>query len=162
MQLPLTWLFVNSFQANETGGSQQTEIEGAKRCFEYLKNAGISVKTFISDRHRGIAKWNRENCSGTNYFFDIWHVAKSISKKLFKASKEAGCEKISLWSREIKRHLYWCATSTKSGFGNLILAKWNSFLRHVANVHDDHPDPLYSKCNHGELEPRDWIQRGKY
>ena len=149
------------FQANETGGSQQTELEGAKRCFAYLKGVGLAVGTFISDRHRGIAKWIRENCNGTTHFFDIWHVAKSVTKKLLKASKETGCDKISLWCRGIKRHLYWCATSTRSGFGDLILAKWRSFLGHVANIHDNHPDPLYKKCNHGDLEPRQWIMRFK-
>lgn len=61
----------------------------------------------------------------------------------------------------IRRHLYWSATSTKPGFGNLILAKWNSFLRHVANKHTNHPDPLYKECNHAELQPRKWIKIGE-
>ena len=79
-------------------------------------------------------------------------MARSITKKLLKASKEKGCEII----------LYWCATSTKQGFGALIVAKWNSFMRHVANKHEDHPDPLYKECNHGDLEPRKWINVGEY
>ena len=41
----------------------------------------------------------------------------------------------------IRSHLYLSATSTKPGFGKLILAKWNSFVRHVGNKHADHPDP---------------------
>lgn len=60
----------------------------------------------------------------------------------------------------IRRHLYWSATSTKPGFGNLILAKWHSFMRHVANRHTDHPDPLYKECCHEELQPRKWIKIG--
>lgn len=60
----------------------------------------------------------------------------------------------------IRRHMYWSATSTKPGFGSLILAKWNSFLRHVANKHADHPDPLYKVCNHGSLPSRKWIKIG--
>lgn len=44
-------------QANETGGSQQTELEGAKRCFSYLQRVGLTIAIFVSDRHRGIAKW---------------------------------------------------------------------------------------------------------
>ena len=33
------------------------ELEGAKRCFSYLKKCGLAINIFISDRHRGIAKW---------------------------------------------------------------------------------------------------------
>lgn len=143
-------------------GSQQTELEGAKICFDYLQRLGLSIAVFVSDRHRGIAKWIRENCVNTKHFFDIWHVASSITKKLLSASKEKGCVVIKDWMKGIRRHLYWCATSTKAAFEEMILAKWNSFMRHVANKHSDHPDPLYKQCHHGDLEPRKWIKIGKH
>ena len=91
----------------------------------------FAIKTFVSDRHRGIAKWIRENQKDTCRFCDIWHVARSVMKKLFKASRENGCELIKDWMKGIKQHIYWCATSTLPGFGSLIKAKWNSFMRHV-------------------------------
>ncbi|KAK3743480.1 hypothetical protein QZH41_013093, partial [Actinostola sp. cb2023] len=147
-------------QANETGSSQQTEIEGAKRCFTFLQQLGLSISTFVSDRHRGIAKWIRESYANTQHYYDIWHVARSISKKLLAASKEKGCGVIKDWMKGIRRHLYWCATSTKAGFQALITAKWKSFICHVANKHTDHPDPLFKQCNHGDLQPRKWIKIG--
>lgn len=135
---------------------------GAKRCFAYLQAAGISVKKFISDRHAGIAKWVRETQGGTKHFFDIWHVARSVTKKMMKAGKEKGCEVILQWIKGVRNHLYWCATSTKEGFKEMILAKWKSFLYHVANRHKGHPNQLYLDCAHGELEtPRAWIKIGK-
>lgn len=127
-----------------------------------MEQAGVPVKTFISDRHRGNAKWIREAKTQTIHYYDIWHVARSLWKKLLKASKEGGCEKISSWMKGIRRHLYWCATSTKPGFGALIVAKWSSFLRHVANIHSDHPNELYKKCHHEPLQDRLWIKRGRY
>ena len=121
----------------------------------------MKVSVFVSDRHRGIAKWIREVCKETTHYYDIWHVARSVTKKLLAASKEKGCEIIKEWSKGIRRHLYWSATSTKPGFSNLTLAKWKSFLRYVANKHSNHPDPLYHKCNHEELPPRKWIKIGE-
>ena len=56
------------------------ELKGAERAFAYLKSVGITVTVFISDRHRGIAKWIRGSQAGTLHFFDIWHIARSISK----------------------------------------------------------------------------------
>jgi len=126
-----------------------------------LADIGLGVSIFVSDRHRSIAKWIRECCPGTKHFYDIWHIARSITKVLLKASKEKGCEAISPWIKPIRNHLYWCATSTKSGFGALISAKWLSFLRHMANKHSNHPDPHYTECNHGDIEPRKWIKIGK-
>ena len=48
------------------------ELEGAKRSFNFLQTAGVAIKVFISDRHRGIAKWIRESQAGCSHFFDIW------------------------------------------------------------------------------------------
>ena len=34
-------------------------------------------------------------------------------------------------------------------------------MRHVANKHQDHPDPLFPECAHeGDIEPRKWIKIG--
>lgn len=138
------------------------ELEGAKRCFQFLERLGLTITVFISDRHRSIAKWIREVCVKTTHYYDIWHVARSVTKKLLQASKQKGCEIIKDWMRGIRRHLYWSATSTKPGFGSLILAKWNSFMCHVSNKHSNHPDPLYKECHHNNLEPRKWIKVGEF
>ena len=62
-----------------------------------------------------MAKWIREAFTHTTYYYDIWHVAKSVRKKLLAASKEKGCEVIVQWMKGIYRYLYWSATSTKPG-----------------------------------------------
>ena len=77
------------------------------------------------------------------------------------ASKKKGCEKIVKWITAVKNHIYWCSTTTKEGFQNLILAKWKSFIRHVAKKHTDHPDPLFQQCAHEEIERRKWIKVGR-
>ena len=138
------------------------ELEGAKRCFSYLQhNAQVKIPVFISDRHSGIGKWIREKQPNTTHFYDIWHVAKTVTKRVLKASKNKGCEVLKDWTKAIKNHLYWCVTSTKQGFVDLIEAKWLSLIRHTSDRHCDHPNELFPVCNHGELEPRDWILPGK-
>ncbi len=139
------------------------ELEGLKRAFVFLKSCTVSIPTFVSDRHSGITKWIREQQPLTKHFFDLWHVAKSIIKRITKAGKENGCEKLLLWIKGIKNHLYWCATSTKAGFGDLILAKWKSFVNHVANKHSNHEEPLFKQCVHQPItEQRNWIKIGTY
>ena len=79
----------------------------------------------------------------TTHYYDICHQAKSMVNKVLKASKEKGCEILAEWSKSIRNHVYWCASSTKPGFSSLIEAKWLSFMRHVNNEHDGHPNASY-------------------
>lgn len=156
--------YLNEFdclqQANQTGSSNSMELAGAKLCFKYLKDSGLQISSFISDRHRGIGKWIRESQTETQHFHDLWHIVKGMSKKVIKISKEKGNEKLQVWLKAIRSHLYWCVLSSKQGYGDIILAKWKSVVRHISNKHVDHPDPLYANCAHGPLEPRDWIKPG--
>ena len=95
----------------------------------------------------------------TFMIFGMW-PRQSQSKSL-KQVKKKGCEILKDWTKSIKNHLYWCVTSTKYGFVELIKAKWLSLIQHVSDRHCDHPIELFPVCNHGELEPRDWILPGK-
>ena len=99
------------------------ELIGLQRCFDSLKGEDVLISTFISDRHRGVAKWIRETFSSVKHFFDIWHVARTITKKLQQAAKEKDCEHINRCISSIRNHLSWCAITTREGFGSMILAK---------------------------------------
>ena len=140
------------------------ELEGARRSFASIQDKDkLDINTFVSDRHHGIAKWMKTEQKETTHFYDIWHKAKSTIKEVNKASKEKGCSVLKEWSKSIRNHLYWCVTSTKPGFTALIEAKWLSFMRHVNNQHDGHPNKLYEKCGHGEItERKKWIKVGKW
>lgn len=159
----ITYIFYFiSCQANQVKSSSDMELKGAQDSFAFLKAAGLAIAVFISDRHRSIAKWIREQEPQTEHFFDIWHVAKSVTKKLLQVGKESGCELLVKWQKAIKNHLHWCATSTKLGFGVLILAKWKSIIRqYVCNKHNHHPDPLFKQCVHGVLSRRYWLKKGE-
>lgn len=124
--------------------SQSSRVDHS---FVYFRQASINCK--------------REQQQATEHFFDIWYFAKSVSKNLLQVGKESGCELLMKWQRAIKNHLHWCATSTKLGFGELILAKWKSTVRHVCNKHDNHPDPVFRQCVHGPTSRRYWLKKGE-
>ena len=142
------------------------ELEGAKRSFHAIKvKEKLPIKTLVSDRHRGIGKWMKTSQKDTTHYYDIWHKAKSTVNKVLKASKEKGCKILKEWAKSIRNHINWCAASTKPGFSSLIEAMWLSFMRHVNNEHDGHPNALYDKCHHdhGEItETKKWIKVGKW
>jgi hypothetical protein len=62
---------------HEVGSSNAMELEGAKRSFNFLNESGLKMDIFISDWHKGIAKWIKTKQKGTKHYNDIWHVNKN-------------------------------------------------------------------------------------
>ncbi|KAJ4921379.1 hypothetical protein JOQ06_025962, partial [Pogonophryne albipinna] len=152
---------VQLVQSNECGGSYHMEKTGLERSLAHLERQGLAVGTMVTDRHRQIAKWLRETYPHIEHLYDIWHVAKGFSKKLLAASNERECQVLRPWIKSVSNHMYWCAVSTPSGQGSQIVAKWESVVSHVQNVHTGHGD-LFPSCIHGRLEGREshkkWLE----
>lgn len=82
-----------------------------------------------------------------------------IHKVLTKISKEKDCEALNVWIKPCESHLMWSAMSTPSGDGDLIWAKFKSYLSHVVNRHSNLEDPIFNKCAHPEIiSYRQWLQ----
>ena len=56
------------------------EKEGLHRVMEFLKSELLTIDTIVTDRHRQINKWLRDNHSEVKHFYDIWHVVKGRYK----------------------------------------------------------------------------------
>eukprot|EP00795_Rhopilema_esculentum_P010159 gene10159-18826_t len=93
------------------------------------------------------------------------HSAKYglIQKKATALSKQKGCEIIAGWIKRMSNHIYWCASTSSGGDGELILAKWLAFINHMHNIHEDHSDQFPS-CEHGDLGEagrlKKWLKPG--
>lgn len=92
--------------------------------------------------------------------FLLSNVFTEICKSLTAISKLKGCEVLAEWIKPCERHLYWSATSTFSGCGRVIWAKFKSFLNHVVNKHSGFDEPLFNKCVHRDIPPRKWLKVG--
>lgn len=63
-------------QSNEVGGSYHMEKEGLFRVLQFIQQKGLVVGVLVTDRHRQINKWLRENYPNIKHYYDVWHVAK--------------------------------------------------------------------------------------
>ena len=93
-----------------------------------------------------------------------WDIffALEIQKVLIKLSKEHGCEIVGKWRKACVRHYYWSVTSTPIKMGEVIIAKFHSFLYHILNKHKDLPNPLFKECAHREnIRPKVWFTKSK-
>ena len=52
------------------------EQEGLKRIMNRMQENSINISAIVTDGHKSIQKWLRENCKDTKHFLDVWHVAK--------------------------------------------------------------------------------------
>ncbi|XP_055958272.1 uncharacterized protein LOC126827962 [Patella vulgata] len=143
-------LDVQLIQVTEVNDSYAMEKEGLIRGLEALKGKGVQATDLTTDRHCSVRKHMRTMEPDINHWFDVWHVAKGVYKKLILLSKKKGCEQIEEWAQSISNHLYWAAASS-DGDGDLVEAKWKSITNHVANLHDGHGE-LYQRCQHEHLD----------
>ncbi|XP_059897595.1 uncharacterized protein LOC132449789 isoform X3 [Gadus macrocephalus] len=143
-------------QSNEVGGSAHMEKEGLKRSLALLESRGVHLDCIVTDRHPQVQKFLRDR--NITHYYDVWHFAKGISKKLLAISMQKDCEKLKKWMKSINNHIYWTAAGSTSGPERI--AKWTSILNHVRDVHV-HEDPLYPKCEHAIRQTSDrskWLQ----
>ena len=43
---------------------------------KFLEEEGLSIDVLVTDRHRQINMWIRDNYGSIKHYFDVWHVAK--------------------------------------------------------------------------------------
>ena len=93
----------------------------------------LDIGTFVTDRHVGISSMMRIRFPDIFHAFDIWHMAKSLQKKLTAAAKTH--PKIGLWTGSLVNHFWWCCKECK-GDTDLLLEMFHSCLFHVLNIHN--------------------------
>ncbi|KAL5021397.1 hypothetical protein ScPMuIL_000552 [Solemya velum] len=134
---------------------------GLTRSLKFLDERGLELGILITDRHRQLGKFLRDEYPEIDHLFDIWHIGKGLRKKLEAASKTPDCSDIKPWIPSIINHLYWSAVSTPPNQGDMILSKWISVVEHVQNSHSNFGG-LFPQCAHGRLEGREikkkWIK----
>ena len=150
-------------QVNETGSSCRMEVEGFRRCMNYLLELGFTIEVLATDRHVQIRSVMNKEFSNINHQFDVWHLANNLKKKLTQRAKSKGAEELSPWIKAICNHLWWCARNC-NGDKVWLEETWKSVVFHVANEHEFSGD-LITRCTHEPLDPevarkKKWLQKG--
>ncbi|XP_077091352.1 uncharacterized protein LOC143742375 [Siphateles boraxobius] len=151
---------VQLVQSNECGGSAKMEKEGLIRSLDFLEKSAVKVASIVTDRHSQIQKFLRIERNDIEHFYDVWHVAKGVSKKVEALAKMKDCDELKRWQQSLVNHLYWCAISSSSG--EEAVNKWTSFSNHVQNIHS-HDNVLFPECLHPALDgsrPKKWLKSG--
>ena len=96
-------------QVSEVTSSNAMEREGFKRCMEHIQGKGAKVKVVATDHHVSIKSDMKRNYPDVDHQFDVWHLAKSVTKKLTEKAKKKDCGDLFPWIKSVSNHLWWCA-----------------------------------------------------
>ncbi|CAG2243572.1 unnamed protein product [Mytilus edulis] len=101
-----------TIKVTETGSSSKMELEGFRRCMEYLLDKGFQITVLATDRYVQIRSVMTKQYPETEHQFDLCHLAKSA----------------------ICNHL-WCCASNCNSDKEWLEESWVSIVHHVINQH---------------------------
>ena len=134
----------------QVANSSRMEKEGLVKLLNRLDGEGLKIRSLSTDRHIQIRKYMREERNDIKHQFDVWHVSKSIKKKLVKVSRKNDTCDLQAWIKAIINHFWWCCASCEGNVLNL-REKWLSILSHITNKHSWEGNAVYKKCEHIRL-----------
>ncbi|KAJ8885265.1 hypothetical protein PR048_011462 [Dryococelus australis] len=115
----------------------------------------LKVTLFVSDRHCGIHKLMRTKYPSITHEFDVWHLSKSLAKKLKAIGKHSYL--IQAWSQSIINNLWWSSKACDNN-EEMLLEKFTSILHHITDVHKKDGNKFVNACEHDDLLTRKWLQ----
>lgn len=155
---------IETLSVNETSSSNAMEKEACHRLLNNMTANNLDVKVLCTDRHAGIAKLLRDQYPDINHQFDLWHLAKSATKKLNAKAKHKECQDLAPWIPSIRNHLWWAAASCDGDTIELI-EKWRSVVHHTVDRHEWGGSQKYQECQHGPISDEErngkkWLVEG--
>lgn len=138
-------------KVTETGSSSKMEVEGFRRCMTLLLDMGFRIEVLATDRHVQIRSIMKKEFPEVQHQFDVWHLCKSIKKKLTLKAKGKGCEDLNHWMKSICNHLWWCASNC-GGDKDILEESWISIVNHTVNIHS-FEGKFFKQCAHTPIEP---------
>ena len=147
-------------QVTEVKNSNAMELEGLKRCLDHLQQERVVISKLATDRHVQVRAHMKKERPQIKHNFDVWHMAKSVQKKLTKKAQIKQCSELKQWIQAIITHLWWCA-KTSQGNGNQCAEKWKSIVYHTANIHHWDGCQDFHECAHPPI-PQEIARRKKW
>ena len=136
----------------ESTSSVGMEKVGLQTCLKEILTAGVPVTAVTTDRSPSVIGLMKTKFSHINHQHDLWHISKSIKKKLLALSKKKELACIADWVRSIINHLYYSAQNCQQD-SDLLIEMWLSILKHIIGVHSLHADHHHKRllsCTHAD------------
>ncbi|XP_065902251.1 uncharacterized protein [Dysidea avara] len=88
-------------QCTDTTSSVAMEKEGLRQCLDKLMVQYVNISTIATDRHTGVKSLMKTDYLHIDLQYDVWHLPKSVTKKLGKKAKTKHCGQVFPWIQPI-------------------------------------------------------------
>ena len=105
------------------------EVSGLERALQEVKSLSIDTNRLATDRHLSVVKLRREKYSNIEHVFDVWHVSKSLQKKLHHVSTTKVNSSLQLWSKSIVNHVWGLQNRARE-----MMIFWKKSTSHCSNM----------------------------
>ncbi|XP_044147031.1 uncharacterized protein LOC122935330 [Bufo gargarizans] len=138
-----------TIQGTKENSSAALKRKAFVKCLKRILQNRFEVKSVVTDYQPKIRK-TCEQYYRIHHKYDVWQYTESLEKRLQAASKKENCSVIAEWIPSIKKHLWWCCTTSKRN-GEVLRELWQSLLMHVTDQHEwDHGEMCHA-CAHRPL-----------
>ncbi|XP_070573518.1 uncharacterized protein [Ptychodera flava] len=147
-------------QVTEVANSNAMEKAGFIKTLDRIIDDNIPVSTVATDRHVQIGATMKKRYPTISHQYDVWHLSKSIKKKLAEFGKKKKYSSLLPWIQSVSNHLWWSA-ATCEGNQQSLRERWTSIVHHVVNVHSWSGNQSFHECNHPEIPDTsniDWLE----
>ncbi|XP_071827646.1 uncharacterized protein [Apostichopus japonicus] len=160
-------LHVEVVDVREVGGkSPNMEKMAFERGMDFLMKQ-IKVEELVTDAHTQIsaAMKNSVKFQDVTHQHDVWHGAKSIARKIKKASRLRENRVLQSWLPSIRNH-FWFSSKTSNRDDVRMKATFLGILHHIVDEHEwvFGTDGRPGKCAHEELQDAErtkrWLKKG--
>ncbi|XP_033096850.1 uncharacterized protein LOC117101089 [Anneissia japonica] len=139
-------------QVSEVKNSNAMEKEGLIRTINRLIDFGCVIDTIATDRHVQIKCLMRDTYEDIKHQYDVWHVAKSIRKKLAEKGRTKATAELIGWIQCISNHLWNCSQHCE-GSASILKERWLSLLHHITGEHEWKEGEETKTCGHAAYSP---------
>ncbi|CAL9703628.1 unnamed protein product [Knipowitschia caucasica] len=160
-QLSRDIVYIDSIDKRMVG---RNSVIMEKECFCRTMEAllpDLQIKEVVTDAHPQITALLhpvRGKYKGIQHSLDIWHAAKSLSKKLRRVGTKKKQKEIIVWTKDIVNHFwYWSKQAQTEEHFKMM---WSGVIHHVCNKHTW----ATGSCEHEPLaeesQDKPWIKPG--
>jgi hypothetical protein len=138
----------------ESASSVGMEVVGLESCLDEYDEYDIKIAVITTDRSPSVMGLMQTRYPSIDHQHDLWHIGKSIKKKLVATSKKKGMACIADWIRSIINHLYFSAQNCMED-PDLLIELWLSILKHIVGKHSWNADKVHKtvlRCSHDDVD----------